>query len=425
MIVFSNSNPEVFFKTFSPFSSIETIKYFDYEHPGKILHGIFLIPFCLVFLLFCRYQQRATAEGQVQRSGDLDLRPFVLSRAFYAGSQRFGAIWTGDNKAEWSHLQAAAPMLLSMGLGGLTFAGADVGGFFGNTDSELMVRWMQAGSYTPFFRGHAHHDAKRREPWMFGEPTTSMIRNAVMARYALLPYWYTLFYEASKNGVPTMRPLWFEYPTDEATFKMDDQWLVGSDILVKPVTSPGITSTEIYLPGNELWYDVDTLSPLQGPGKVQVAAPLEKVSAFQRGGSVVPRKMRLRRSASLMVHDPYTLYVALDSSAQASGDLYLDDETTHAHLHSQAMSLRRFTWSSNGVLKGEAPAGVPSNFKPDNRCERIVVAGLQKAPRKITLTPQGQEPRELTFEYDAANRVLTVRKPDFLVVENFEMALLD
>ena len=81
-------------------------------------------------------------------------------------------------------------MLLSIGLGGLTFAGADVGGFFGNTESELMVRWMQAGSYTPFFRGHAHHDSKRREPWMFGEPTTTQIRNVVMARYALLPYWY-------------------------------------------------------------------------------------------------------------------------------------------------------------------------------------------------------------------------------------------
>jgi len=361
----------------------------------------------------------------VQRSGDLDLRPFVLSRAFYAGSQRFGAIWTGDNKAEWSHLQAAAPMLLSIGLGGLTFAGADVGGFFGNTDSELMVRWMQAGSYTPFFRGHAHHDAKRREPWMFGEPTTSMIRNAVMARYALLPYWYTLFYEASKSGVPTMRPLWFEYPKDEATFKMDDQWLVGSDILVKPVTSPGVTSTEIYLPGNEPWYDVDTLSPLQGPGKVTVATPLEKVSALQRGGSIVPRKMRLRRSASLMVHDPYTLYVALDSRGQASGDLYLDDETTHAHLRTQAMSLRRFAWSAQGVLTGQAPPGLPSNFKPDNRCERIVVAGLQKAPRKITLTPEGHAARELTFQYDAATRVLTIRKPDFLVVENFEMALLD
>jgi alpha 1,3-glucosidase len=361
----------------------------------------------------------------VQRSGDLKLRPFVLSRAFFAGSQRFGAIWTGDNKADWSHLKVAAPMLLSIGLGGLTFAGADVGGFFGNTDAELMVRWMQAGSYTPFFRGHAHHDAKRREPWMFGEPTTSLIKAAVMARYALLPYWYTLFYEASQTGAPTMRPLWFEYPKDVATFKMDDQWLVGSDLLVKPVTSPGVTATEVYLPGPEPWYDVDTLAPFVGPGPRTMATPLGKVCALQRGGSIVPRKLRLRRSASLMAHDPYTLYVALDSRLQATGDLYLDDETTHAHVDSQALSLRRFTWARDGVLRGAAPRGVPSNFRAENRCERVVVAGLPQAPRKVTLTSQGQAPRDLSFEYDVAKKVLTVRKPDFLVVEDFEMALLE
>jgi alpha 1,3-glucosidase len=167
-------------------------------------------------------------------------------------------------------------MLLSIGLGGLTFSGADVGGFFGNTESELMVRWMQAGSYTPFFRGHAHHDAKRREPWMFGEPTTAQvhfkiinylylilsfidrrclhlkIRNSVMARYALLPYWYTLFYEAYVSGVPTMRPLWMEYPKDPETYAMDDQWLVGSDLLVKPVTARGVSQIDVYFPGTLL-----------------------------------------------------------------------------------------------------------------------------------------------------------------------------
>ena len=105
--------------------------------------------------------QRATAEGLVLRSGGKD-RPFVLSRSFYAGSQRWGAIWTGDNAARWDHLEIAAPMLLTINIAGLSFAGADVGGFFGNADKQLMIRWMQAGAYTPFFRGHAHHDSARR-----------------------------------------------------------------------------------------------------------------------------------------------------------------------------------------------------------------------------------------------------------------------
>ena len=148
---------------------------------------------------------RSTSEGLIRRNAGENIRPFVLSRSFFAGTQRYGAIWTGDNAAEWSHLEIASPMLLSLNLGAISFSGADVGGFFGNTDAELMTRWMQAGAYTPFFRGHAHHDAKRREPWMFGEETMIRLRKAAMARYALLPYWYTVFAEAARSGMPIMR----------------------------------------------------------------------------------------------------------------------------------------------------------------------------------------------------------------------------
>jgi mannosyl-oligosaccharide alpha-1,3-glucosidase len=123
-----------------------------------------------------------------------NIRLFVLSRAFFAGSEKYGSIWTGDIAAEWPHLAIASPILLSLHGGALSFVGADVGGYFGNIDAELMTRWMQAGAYQPFFRGHAHHDAKRREPWMFGDETMARLRNkAAMARYALLPYWYTNF----------------------------------------------------------------------------------------------------------------------------------------------------------------------------------------------------------------------------------------
>ena len=148
---------------------------------------------------------QATGTGQIRRSPNEDTRPFVLSRSFFAGSQRYGAIWTGDNEARWSHLEVANPMLLSLNVAALSFVGADVGGFFGNPDAELMTRWMQAAAYQPFFRGHAHHDSIRREPWKFGEETMQRLRRAAMARYALLPFWYTVFYEASVTGMPVMR----------------------------------------------------------------------------------------------------------------------------------------------------------------------------------------------------------------------------
>lgn len=149
--------------------------------------------------------QKATAEGLVRRNQNENIRPFVLSRSFFASSQKYGAIWTGDNESSWEHLKIAAPMLLGLNIGALSFVGADVGGFFGNPDGELMTRWMQAGAYQPFFRGHAHHDAKRREPWMFGENWMIKMRKAAMSRYALLPFWYSLFREASISGMPVMR----------------------------------------------------------------------------------------------------------------------------------------------------------------------------------------------------------------------------
>ena len=154
-------------------------------------------------------QHRSTFEGHLKRSKNTD-RPFILSRAFFIGTQRYGAIWTGDNTAEWGHLANSVPMLLSIGLAGITFAGADVGGFFNNPDAELMVRWYQVGSLQPFFRAHAHIETKRREPWLFGEPYTALFREAVERRYRLLPYIYTLFQESNQSGNPVMRYV-FEY----------------------------------------------------------------------------------------------------------------------------------------------------------------------------------------------------------------------
>ncbi|KAG0381051.1 hypothetical protein BGX24_000029 [Mortierella sp. AD032] len=123
----------------------------------------------------------ATAQGLTIRNDTLQ-RPFVLSRAFFAGSQRYGSIWTGDNAASWDHFAVATPMLLTIGLAGLPFSGADVGGFFGDPEPELLTRWYQAGAFYPFFRAHAHLDSKRREPWLFGEPYTSQIRAAIRTR---------------------------------------------------------------------------------------------------------------------------------------------------------------------------------------------------------------------------------------------------
>jgi mannosyl-oligosaccharide alpha-1,3-glucosidase len=399
------------------------------------------------------YMQRATAEGLTLRDKPTEsLRPFVLSRAFWAGSQRYGAIWTGDNTATWGHLKIASPMLLSIGLAGLSFCGSDVGGFFGEPGAELFTRWYQAGSFTPFFRGHAHHDTKRREPWVFGDEYTNIHRSVSMTRYSLLPYWYTVFYEAYRTGVPVMRPMFGEFPLSEATFAMDDQWMIGSALLVKPVTDAGVTTAQVYFPRSSSpseppvgWYDFNTLAKLETPtgpegGVVTVPAPLSTIPVFIKGGSILPRKMRLRRSSKLMFYDPYTLIITPapasgDSSvvSHAEGQLYLDDETTLAHERQAAYAHREFKYSatsSQGTIrcsKATVTAGEESSedngepsYDATNVIERIVIADQGRPPSRVSIaTTASQEVSELEFIFDKASRTLTIKKPSVLVTRDW------
>ena len=377
--------------------------------------------------------QRATGEGQIRRNQpDEDMRPFVLTRSFFAGSQRYGAIWTGDNAAEWSHLAIASPMLLSLNVAALSFVGADVGGFFGNTDAELMTRWMQAGAYQPFFRGHAHHDSNRREPWIFGDETMVRLRKAAMARYALLPFWYTVFREAETTGMPVMRTMWMQYPQIESLFATDDQYFIGSSLLVKPVTAPNVVESTVLFPKADTWYDVDTMQVVsrassdgKGVASVTVASDIDKIPVYQRGGSIIPRKLRLRRSSALMTNDPYTLYVALDKNQKAAGNLYMDDEETFAYESKGEFVEASFSadfqdgWISNTLhVVGSGWASKIDDLKASRMIERIVVMGVRKSPSKIS-----GEGGKIDFEYDSKSQVLVLRKPYVSAVEQWRLTI--
>ncbi|GKZ00409.1 hypothetical protein MPSEU_000993900 [Mayamaea pseudoterrestris] len=366
---------------------------------------------------------RATAEGQMKRSdSNEEVRPFVLSRSFFAGSQRYGAIWTGDNTADWGHLVIATPMLLSLNLAALSFVGADVGGFFGDADAELMTRWMQAGAYQPFFRGHAHHDSKRREPWMFGDETMHRLRRATMERYALLPFWYTVFREAERSGMPVMRMMWMHYPKTDHFLGIEDQYLIGSDLLVKPITAAGVTECEVVFPTDDLWYDAETLvkvaTSLQPSSMevIRVSAPIDKIPVYQRGGSIIPRKLRLRRSTLLMKSDPYTLFVALDSAKQAKGTLHMDDEETLGYIKLYEYCNSNFTADmhgsdgtiSNAVKVGSGWTEFLDKLAGDRTIERIVVMGVDAHPKSIKL----EGGRALDFTYASHTSSVVIRKPD-------------
>jgi len=348
----------------------------------------------------------ATHKGHLIRSEN-SLRPFVLTRSAYAGSQRYAAIWTGDNTAEWGHLEASIPMCLSLSIAGMGFCGADIGGFFGNPDGELFVRWYQAAAFQPFFRSHAHIDTKRREPWLYSAGEMALIRAAVRSRYTLLPLWYTLFYEQELNGTPPMRPLWYEFPEDEGSYSIEGSHMVGSSLLVAPVLTKGATQVNVYFPGTSLWYDIWNNDKLDVSGSMTYSAPYEKIPVFQRGGSIIPKRERVRRSAALMHDDPITLVIAPNKEGKASGTLYLDDGKSFAYQKGAKLYLQ-FTWD-NGKLNSKmlAPPGISTPVW----LERVKVLGSAPpaAAHATVISSSGTETAQVSYDYKS--KVSTIRRP--------------
>lgn len=277
------------------------------------------------------YMTQATFEGMAKYRGHLD-RPFILTRSFFAGSQRSCAAWTGDNMAKWDHLKITIPMMLSLSVSGMPFVGADVGGFFNNPESdELLIRWHQAGAFQPFFRAHAHHDARHREAYMFQGQTLELLRNAIRLRYSYSPYWYSLFFESHMNGMPMMRPLWFHEHLDEKTYDLEDEYLLGYSLLVKPVLDKGINNMDVYLPGSSgttAWFDLNTHLTYPGGKMINVQVDIRTIPLFQRAGTIIPRQYRMRRSLELLMKEPVTLDIVLGENqgkTYAHGSLFVDN----------------------------------------------------------------------------------------------------
>jgi alpha-glucosidase len=228
---------------------------------------------------------RATREG-VQKQHP-DQRPFIMTRAAYAGAQRYTASWTGDNASTWDHLRLSVSMVLNCGLSGMAFTGPDVGGFAGEPDAELFARWMQVGSMMPYFRVHTMKGTAPQEPWSYGETTERIARYYLELRYQLLPYIYSAFAQCAQEGLPMARPLFMTDPTDEALRDQDDAFLLGDSILVAPVLEPGATQREIYLPRG-VWYEYETGKLIDGARAVTADAPLERMPIYIRAGRVIP-----------------------------------------------------------------------------------------------------------------------------------------
>ncbi len=344
---------------------------------------------------------RATFEGL--RGLRPDQRPLVLTRAGYAGVQRYAAVWTGDNVTSWEHLALTIPMLTNLSSSGVAFVGADIGGFMGTPGAELYTRWLQAAVLTPFFRTHSAIDTAQREPWTYGADYERINRATIELRYRLLPYIYTLFAGHEGGASPPLRPLWFAYPHDPKAALVGDQYLLGGDLLVAPVVHEGETQRSVYFPAGDDWIDWWNGTRHAGGSEAKIAAPLDRLLLFVRAGASVPTQGVVQHTGE-MAKMPLNFVVAL--GANGSGNVYQDAGDGYAYRKGASRVLKLEL--AGDTLRINVPKGAVYQ-----RLGAVEFLGLDAAPQSVRI--DGRATRD--FAFDAASRRLRVSLPSESVRE--------
>ena len=329
---------------------------------------------------------RATREGLERRRPDA--RPVVITRAGWAGVQRYATSWTGDNESSWESLGLTVPMMLGLGLSGIGFSGPDVGGFTGQPDGELYTRWIQMATFLPFFRSHTAKGFPDQEPWSYGEPFLSIVRRFIELRYELLPYLYTAMWQMSSRGWPMVRPLAWLDAKDASLWHVHDAFLCGDALLVAPVLQAGATARRARLPQGT-WYDFWTNQLQIGGEEVDAFAPLETMPLWARAGSVLAMgengpsvEQRVRKFLRLSAY-------ALPAPGEVTSELYEDAgegmtyetgafRVSRLTLHQNATRLT-ITWSHTGA------------YDPPYEHVELTLNGLRRVPRAIEVDGQAYQ----------------------------------
>jgi alpha-glucosidase len=362
-------------------------------------------------------EARATFEGL--KKARPSERPFVLSRAAFAGQQRYSAVWTGDAPSTWTSLGMTLPQLLELGMSGIAFAGSDVGGYSGREEStaDLFSRWMALGAVSPFFRAHAEKDARRQEPWAFDDDTLDATRELVGLRYELFPYLYSTFEESSRTGAPVLRPLVLEFQDDDAAQAIGDEAMLGPSLLVAPVLTKGAqTSRSVYLPKGR-WFELRSGAVAEGGKRVTVSAapaalPRDALPIWVREGAIVPRTARVQHTAQL-AGAPLFLDV-YPSDAKTTYTLYEDDGRANGAFARTTFTLSR----AGGVARLEASAREGA-FDPKHERTIVRFHRVDREPSSVKIGGQALARAESaaampagTFAWDANDRTLLVATKD-------------
>lgn len=324
---------------------------------------------------------RATYDGL--RKYMKNRRPFVISRSGYSGAQRYACSWTGDNQSTWEHLQLANVMTQRLSISGMPFVGSDIGGFVGEPNAELFIRWIQFGVFSPLMRVHSAGDTRNREPWTYGEEAETIIRKFVELRYRLLPYMYSVFWEHHRYGFPIIRPIIMVEQKAITNHYREDEFTFGDKILVCPIVQPGVEGRVMYLPQGT-WYDFWTNQPVKGGSELYVNAPLDKMPIFIKSGAVIPEYPVVQHTGELDIKElKINVYYA---DHEVRSFLYEDHGDTFAY-EQGIYSEKKFTVTGDGgrVVMLQDTYGM---FTPRYEHYDILLIGLPFVP--IEMEADGQ-----------------------------------
>ncbi|MDQ3751735.1 MAG: glycoside hydrolase family 31 protein [Actinomycetota bacterium] len=344
---------------------------------------------------------RATREGLERLQPER--RPFVITRAGYAGVQRHALQWTGDNSAWWEHLAMSLPQLQNLGLSGVAWAGSDIGGFHGDSNGELLARWTEMGVFQPFCRNHNAKGFRPQEPWSFGEPFESVCRKMIKLRQRLLPYLYSAFEECHRTGAPILRPLLFEYPGDATTYTVDDEFLLGDSLLVAPITKPGVEHRHVYLPEGA-WWHLWTGERSVGPAHILVHAPLGKPALFVAANKPIAMGPEMNHVGE-RAGDPLTVMTFVD---EGRGESVLYEDAGEGYTYRDGEYARtRMVCEGSGGSVNVSIGDREGAFVPERSEMRLELRGLGEPPDAVEL-----DHRVVAHAWDPATDTLTVAMDD-------------
>ncbi|XP_058699890.1 sucrase-isomaltase, intestinal [Poecile atricapillus] len=333
-------------------------------------------------------------------------RGIVISRSTYPSSGRWVGHWLGDNTAAWDQMHKSIIGMMEFSLFGISYTGADICGFFKDSEYELCARWMELGAFYPYSRNHNEKGTRRQDPASWDTKFHEISRNVLNIRYTLLPYLYTLLHDAHAQGSTVIRPVLHEFVEDRKTWDIDEQFLWGPALLISPVMKLGDRSVNAYFP-NARWYDYHTDTDTGFRGQLQnLSAPLEHINLHIRGGYILPWQ-RPANTTAYSRKNPMGLTVALDDALFAEGHLYWDDGVRIDAYEDGVYLLTSFT-ANKTILEISVPH---QNYTDPNNLmfTEIKVLGVPSEVTRVTVTQNGGTlPANPTVAYDTNKKLLTI-----------------